>query len=65
MLTRSDYADYDVAIGSPDAATYRALNRRTRGSLDLLGMQLPFVAPNGRVTTTPGFADEPVTSDER
>ncbi|MFI6761740.1 hypothetical protein ACIBF5_21630 [Micromonospora sp. NPDC050417] len=50
MLTRSEHPDFDLAIGLPDAPTYRSLYRRTRDSLDLIGVMLLLVAPDGTVS---------------
>jgi hypothetical protein len=51
MLTRDDNPEYEIAIGLPDAPTYRTLHRRTRGSLDQLAMKVMFIDSEGRVST--------------
>ena len=50
MLTRSDHPEYDLAMALPDAPTYRSLHRRTRTSLDPLGIDILFVTAQGHVS---------------
>jgi Holliday junction resolvase-like predicted endonuclease len=49
MLTREEQPGYDLALGFPEATTYRRLHRGTRGSLDRLGVTVLFVAADGSV----------------
>lgn len=49
MLTKGEHTDYELAIGLPDAPTYRSLYRRTRDSLGQLGITVLLVAPDGTV----------------
>ncbi len=49
MLTRDEHPEYEIAIGLPEAPTYRSLVRRTARSLERLGIQILFVAHDGRV----------------
>lgn len=51
MLTRDDHPDYEIAIGLPDAPTYRTLHRRTRSSLDQLSIKVMFIDPKESVST--------------
>lgn len=49
MLTRNDHPSYEIAIALPDAPTYRALYRRTLGSLQQLDITILFIANDGHV----------------
>jgi hypothetical protein len=54
LLTRDEHSEYEIAIGLPDATTYRSLYRRTAQSLKLLDIRVLFVSPDGKVFEDPG-----------